>query len=620
MRKLLSVILSAVTLFCMLCTPVAAAGHITPSGVSYKNIGTEIESLAKENEGNYASFGTAVFSGDEVLYSKHFGYVDRKNGIIADESAVYEWGSISKMLVWVSVMQLYEQDKLDLNTDIQTYLPEGFFKKLKYDEPITMLNLMNHNAGWQETSTTIEVDDEEDIISLEEALKKTEPAQVFKPGEITAYSNWGAALAGYIVECISGMDYAEYLHKNVLEPLGMEHTSVSADYRDNKWVRDQREKTRSYLIMNFPEMGIVKDEDLGTAMSFILLYPSGSVTGTLADMTKFAQAFISDECHLFEKQETLDLMLSASDFYGDTDIPRNCHGLWCTEYAVTTMGHGGNTNAGSANLVFDKKSKTGIVVLTNQQNEGVFCYKLPTLIFGSFEDNPISKNGNITERNDISGAYTETRSFFTGPLKIGSILSYQPLEASENPDVYTSSGVTAMERFSDNFFRIPDSDMFYHSSVTKDGQTILENSTQTLLCDNKVKYKFSAVVIYAAISVVILILLAVKGIKKLLKKYRPVTAGKAVLTGQLAGLVSAVSLFVMLSAEISLALVVIISIIEAVCALICVVSAVFILKGMITDKSMKPSCCIKYICSILCNIFFFGFIVYFELFQFPIYI
>lgn len=322
MRKLLSVILSAVTLFCMLCTPVAAAGHIIPSGVSYKNIGTEIESLAKENEGNYASFGTAVFSGDEVLYSKHFGYVDRKNGIIADENAVYEWGSISKMLVWVSVMQLYEQDKLDLNTDIQTYLPEGFFKKLKYDEPITMLNLMNHNAGWQETSTTIEVDDEEDIISLEEALKKTEPAQVFKPGEITAYSNWGAALAGYIVECISGMDYAEYLHKNVLEPLGMEHTSVSADYRDNKWVRDQREKTRSYLIMNFPEMGIVKDEDLGTAMSFILLYPSGSVTGTLADMTKFAQAFVSDECPLFEKQETLDLMLSASDFYGDSDIPK----------------------------------------------------------------------------------------------------------------------------------------------------------------------------------------------------------------------------------------------------------------------------------------------------------
>ena len=237
MKKILSAILSAATAFSMFCTTVSAVGNTTPSGITFADIGNEIEAFATENERNYASFATAVFNGDEVLYSKHFGYIDRENQIAADENSVYEWGSISKMFVWVSVMQLHEQGKLDLNADIQTYLPEGFLKKLKYDEPITMMNLMNHNAGWQETSSALEVADGSDIISLEEALRKTEPAQVFKPGEITAYSNWGAALAGYIVERVSGMDYADYLHKNVLEPLGMEQTSVSADYRDNEWVR-----------------------------------------------------------------------------------------------------------------------------------------------------------------------------------------------------------------------------------------------------------------------------------------------------------------------------------------------------------------------------------------------
>ncbi len=569
MRKLLSVILSAVTLFCMLCTPVAAAGHIIPSGVSYKNIGTEIESLAKENEGNYASFGTAVFSGDEVLYSKHFGYVDRKNGIIADENAVYEWGSISKMLVWVSVMQLYEQDKLDLNTDIQTYLPEGFFKKLKYDEPITMLNLMNHNAGWQEASTTIEVDDEEDIISLEEALKKTEPAQVFKPGEITAYSNWGAALAGYIVECISGMDYAEYLHKNVLEPLGMEHTSVSADYRDNKWVRDQREKTRSYLIMNFPEMGIVKDEDLGTAMSFILLYPSGSVTGTLSDMTKFAQAFVSDECPLFEKQETLDLMLSASDFYGDSDIPKNCHGLWVTEYAVTTMGHSGNTNAGTANLVFDKASNTGVVVLTNQQNENVFCNNIPEIVFGSFENNPIYTNAKITERTDISGDYLLSRGLFDGMAKVYSSLSYLPLEQGENTDSYAQGGIPALKRISDNIYMIEGSTDFLYQTETSDGKIMLEYFSMAYIQSDIVKNEFISVIIFAVIVVVTLVLLIVKGVKKLTRKYRAIPAGKVILTGQLGRLAVGIVFVLFLTVTVPKAVFIIMCIAAGISAIVC---------------------------------------------------
>ena len=121
MKKFISAILSAVTAFSMLCITVSAVGNTTPSGVSYNNIGTEIEALAKENEGNYASLATAVFNGDEVLYSKHFGYIDRENQIAADENSVYEWGSISKIFIWVSVMQLHEQGKLDLNSDIQTY-------------------------------------------------------------------------------------------------------------------------------------------------------------------------------------------------------------------------------------------------------------------------------------------------------------------------------------------------------------------------------------------------------------------------------------------------------------------------------------------------------------------
>lgn len=66
------------------------------------------------------------------------------------ETTVFEWGSISKTFVWVSVMQLVEDRKIDLETDIHTYLPDGFLKNLRFAEPVTLLHLMNHTAGFEE--------------------------------------------------------------------------------------------------------------------------------------------------------------------------------------------------------------------------------------------------------------------------------------------------------------------------------------------------------------------------------------------------------------------------------------------------------------------------------------
>ncbi len=616
MKRILSVIITAITAFSVLGTTVMASENTTPSGIEFTSIGTEIEALAEENKDYYASFATAVFNGDDVLYSNYFGFIDRENQLAADENAVYEWGSISKMFVWVSVMQLHEQGKLDLNEDIQTYLPEGFLTKLKYDDDITMMNLMNHNAGWQETSSALEVDDEKDIISLEEALKTTEPSQVFKPGEITAYSNWGAALAGYIVERVSGMDYAEYLHKNILEPLGMEKTAVSSDYRDNEWVRNQRENAKSYRIYSAEMAGEAIDEKLGTAKSYILLYPAGSVTGTLSDITKFAQAFVSDDCPLFEKQETLDLMLSASDFYGDSDIQKNCHGLWVTEYAVSTMGHGGNTNAGSANLVFDKKSKTGVVVLTNQQSEGIFCDGIPELIFGSFENNPIYINAEITERTDISGDYIASRGMFDGVTKIYSCLGYLPLKQGENTDSYMQGDIPTLKRISDNLYMIEGSTNFLYQTETSDGKIMLEYSSMAYIQSDTVKNEFIAVIILAVIVIVTSVLLIVKGVKRLAKKYRAIPAGKAILAGQLSRLAVGIVLVLLISLTVSKAVLVIMCIAAGASAIVCIISAFFTAKAVVTEKGMKKFSRMRYVISVLCNLFITGFVVYFEMFNF----
>lgn len=623
-------IFSFLLCLCLMCSMPAmetyASEETTPSGVAFEEIDDKIEAMAEVNKEYYASFATAVFQGDEVLYDGHFGYIDRENQVLADESCVYEWGSISKLMVWVSVLQLYEQGKIDLEADIRDYLPEDFFKRLKYDEPITMLHLMNHNAGWEETTLPIEASNEKGILSLEEALRKLEPAQTFRPGEITAYSNWGTALAGYIVERISGMDYAEYLQKNILSPLGMKQTAVSAGYGDNEWVRQQREKEKAYLITGVKQMGLVTDEELGTAIRYIQIYPAGSVVSTLADMTKFAQAFLAEDCPLFESQETLEVMLSASDFYGDSTIPKNCHGLWCTEYAVTTMGHAGNTTGGSANLVFDKESKIGVVVMTNQQYETFFCYDIPELIFGSIDENPIYKNATIITTQDVSGDYVMSRGVFEGASKIYPSLTYVPIRTSEEKGVFTQLDEPMLIQFGDNLYRLAGSNDFIYATTTSDGKLVLEYLSMALIRDEAVAGESSLVTILAGIVVAGLMLLLVMGVRKVLKLGEKIPAAKWIVAGVIATLLVGILFFApglepmsmeqLPSIELIQALRVVLGCGTMICLLVCLLSAGVVVKTTILEKGMKMTNRLKYIVYVLCNIYVIGFAVYFRLFDF----
>ena len=121
-----------------------------PSDTPYEQIGQRIEDYYKEQERTSAGLATTVFDKDgNTLYQNNFGYMDKEKKLAVDDSSVVEWGSTTKITVWVGVMQLWEEGKIDFKTDIKDYLPKDFLKgKLKYDKPITMPNLMNHQAGF----------------------------------------------------------------------------------------------------------------------------------------------------------------------------------------------------------------------------------------------------------------------------------------------------------------------------------------------------------------------------------------------------------------------------------------------------------------------------------------
>ncbi len=151
-----------------------------------------------------------VVKDGQVFFAKGYGYANVDQRVPVDpQQTLFRIGSTSKLFLWTAVMQLAEQGKLDLDADINRYL--DFRIPATFSEPITMKNLMTHTAGFEQSNIGFYTYDPEYLSSLGDYLKKHIPARVFLPGKVGAYSNYGAALAGYVVERVSGMSYAEYV-------------------------------------------------------------------------------------------------------------------------------------------------------------------------------------------------------------------------------------------------------------------------------------------------------------------------------------------------------------------------------------------------------------------------
>ncbi len=417
LKKTAAAVMTAVTCAALITTVSFAAG-VLPSETSYEEIGGKIEQYYNENKDTSAGMAASVFTSDKILYDGYFGFSDKENDIPFDEETVVEWGSITKLTVWVSVMQLYEQKKLDLNTDINIYLPNDFLRKRKYDDTITMINLMNHDSGFEGGLITYSTVDKSKLTSLSELLKDIQPAQVYRPGETVAYSGWTTALAAYIVERVSGMEFSEYVHKNIFEPLGMENTSVYGDHSDNLDVLAKLGSLKYYdangNLLNKPKV-------------YDLFYPEGGCVSNLKDLETFAQALLSQDERLMKK-ETFDTMFMPTKKYTDSGTARNCHGFWCEEYSSRVIGHYGNTSGCSCSLKLDSRNGVGMVVMTNQADESRYNRAMSFLVFG--ENNEKNKIADVAyDGAVIDGAYA-----VRGPLGVMRYLdsyNYSSLKSTE---------------------------------------------------------------------------------------------------------------------------------------------------------------------------------------------
>ena len=601
--------LTAAAVLASVSTAVMAARNETPSGIPIDEVGSRIEQWASENENEYPSFAVAVVNGGDLVYSGAFGYIDIGNGIEATpDDTVYEWGSCSKTLVWVSVMQLWEQGKLDLDKDVREYLPDGFFQHLSYDEPITMMNLMNHNAGWQETTRPIEVKNENEVLPLKEALQAIEPVQINPPNKTMAYSNYGAAVAGYVVECVSGMDFCDYVHENILEPLGMEHTAINPTHSDNDYVCEQRKKTRSYKTG-------MQTVDLGNRLNYISAYPAGAATGTLSDLMTYAQAFVDDDAPLFENPETQKFMFEGTSFYGDSDIPICCHGFWCDEYAVRTYGHNGATNAGQANMTFDPESKTGLVILINEPQGNEFMNDVPYMVFGELATDKYNFGKN--EKINFSGYYLSSRSTYSGMLKFFPYIT--ALSSDVIADTY-DIGNNVYQMISNGHFESKNKrGELFGNKIYPDGTESLQSVSEEYIKDKFYVPKLLLITLYLLLALMALYMIRIRHKLKRFGKWEKFSGANAILAGQISQILSVIFFFIMFmiayegQSGLTKQTETVMGILQIICAAVMGISTIYAVISMLPQNKK-----FYHIMQISGNIVSVLAIVYFEMYKFEI--
>jgi CubicO group peptidase (beta-lactamase class C family) len=173
--------------------------------------------------GDIAGAVVAVVKDGKILTERGYGYSDvAKRTPVDPKLTLFRPGSVSKLVTWTAVMQLVEQGKIDLDADVNQYLD---FKIPPRDgKPVTMRNIMQHVAGFEEQAKDI-MSENPKAPGFEALLKRWVPERVFPAGTTPAYSNYGASLAGYIVQRVSGEPFDDYLDKHIFAPLDMQHST-----------------------------------------------------------------------------------------------------------------------------------------------------------------------------------------------------------------------------------------------------------------------------------------------------------------------------------------------------------------------------------------------------------
>jgi CubicO group peptidase (beta-lactamase class C family) len=372
-----------------------------------------------------AGASVLVMKDGNVLLQKGYGYADVKSKKPVDPaSTIFRLASISKLFTWVSVMQLEEQGKLNLDADVNQYL--DFPIRPAFNKPITLRNLMTHTAGFEETLDDIILTDPKRAVSLRDYLVANQPMRIFPPGQIPAYSNYGVGLASYIVQRTSGEPFEQYVQQHIFGPLGMSHSSFYQPLQKTL-IQLSSEGYRGNTIK--PPVGFEIFNPVG----------AGGISSSAADMGRFGQALLNGgelDGKQILKPETVAMMWTPQ-FRASDQLPPICMGFYQDwRNHLRWIGHEGDLIAFHSLFFVEPTQKIVLFVSYNSAGGGS---EPRSEIINFFSDRYFPGPRDMQylktppkDLKDAQGTYEATRRDETTKFKLSSFFSQRSVSVDKD--------------------------------------------------------------------------------------------------------------------------------------------------------------------------------------------
>lgn len=401
-----------------------------------------------------AGVTVSIVQNGQIVLKKGYGLAQLSPAKpVNPDQTLFRLASISKTFTWMALMKEVEAGHLRLDAPVNLYLPEKLqIKDQEFKQPILVRDLMSHTPGFEDKAMgQLFERDESRIRPLATYLRQERPDRVRESGQVSTYSNYGAALGGEISSYVSGKPFESMIEGGIIRPLGLNHTTFREPYA-----------ARSDLPapMSAALAAQVSDGFYWNGASFVpktfehvsQIAPAGSASSTAADMARYMQLILNSG--------TIDGQViysptTAKAFRTPLRDQTSSQNGWdhgFIEYPLPGgfkgQGHEGDTLLFHSNMVTVPDLNLGIFIATNTSTGDAIAASLPARIVEQYYATPTLKpfagTPELASQAKIyEGSYLSTRRAYSGLEKlVGSVIGEASVEVTKDGTLLLNRGGT----------------------------------------------------------------------------------------------------------------------------------------------------------------------------------